>query len=115
MISKQVVVDAHGCVLCTRVYLLGMRVCTYIHGVGFCIAYLNHRVFSGPLSADKQFEEIRVFYLDSRNNSFPRLDKDLANSQRIVEVGIFVLKLKRNYNEHSIRIQILAVSFTAQT
>ena len=25
-------------------------------------------------------KEIRVFYLDSRNTSFPRLDKDLANS-----------------------------------
>ena len=32
----------------------GMRACTYIHGVGFCIAYSNYRVFLGPQTTDKQ-------------------------------------------------------------
>ena len=34
--------------------VMDMRVCTYIHGVGFCIAYLELWVFSGPQLADKQ-------------------------------------------------------------
>ena len=34
-------------------------------------------------------KEIRVFYLDSRNFSFPRLDKDLVNAI-YVSTGIFV-------------------------
>ena len=53
-------------VLCTRVYLnIGMRVCTHIHSVGFCIAYSDYQVFSGPLPADKQ--EKRSAFFDVRN------------------------------------------------
>lgn len=44
-----------------RVLLVGMRVCTNIHGVGFCIAYLELRVFSGPQLADKQERDPRFF------------------------------------------------------
>ena len=35
--------------------------CGYIHSVGFFIAYSDYQVFSGPLPADKQEKEIRVF------------------------------------------------------
>ena len=41
-------------VLYTRVYYICTRVYTYIHSVGFCIAYSNYRVFLGPQKADKQ-------------------------------------------------------------
>ncbi len=41
-------------VLYTRVYFICARAYTYIHSVGFCIAYSNYRVFLGPQKADKQ-------------------------------------------------------------
>lgn len=34
--------------------VLGTRVVPYIHSVGFCIAYSNISVFSGPQTTDKQ-------------------------------------------------------------
>jgi hypothetical protein len=71
--------------------VIDMRACTYIHihGVGFCIAYSDIWVFSGPLPADKQERDPR-FYLDCWNYSFPRLDKDLANSQIMSRWGFFM-------------------------
>ena len=44
-------------VLYARVYRIGTRVCSYIHSVGFCIAYSNRQVFLGPQKADKQQRE----------------------------------------------------------
>ena len=37
------------CIQYTRVYLIGMRVCTHIHSVGFCIAYLIYTGISYDL------------------------------------------------------------------
>lgn len=33
---------------------IGMRVCQFIHSVGFCYAYSTTRVFLVPQKADKQ-------------------------------------------------------------
>ena len=41
--------------------ILGTRVCTHIHGVGFCIAYSTLQVFSGPQKADKQEKRSAFF------------------------------------------------------
>ncbi len=50
-----------------RAYLnLSVRTCAYIHGVGFCIAYSNYRVFLGPQLADKQ--EKRSAFFDVWNH-----------------------------------------------
>ena len=67
MFENKAVVDAHGCILYARVYpyIGGIRVCTHIHSVGFCIAYSTLQVFSGPQSADKQ--EKRSAFFDVRN------------------------------------------------
>ena len=43
-----------GCIIRLRVSKYGTRMRTYMHSVGFCIAYLTTRVFSGPQEADKQ-------------------------------------------------------------
>ncbi len=53
-----------GCIMHPRVPYIGMRVCTHIHSVGFCIAYSNYRVFLGPQLADKQ--EKRSAFFDVR-------------------------------------------------
>lgn len=46
-----------------RVYHIGTRVCSYIHSVGFCIAYSVSWVFSGPQMADKQKGNPRFLFL----------------------------------------------------
>jgi len=40
---------------------INTRVCSYIHSVGFCIAYSNYRVFLGPQTTDKQKKESAFF------------------------------------------------------
>ena len=40
-----------------------VRTCAYIHGVGFCIAYSNYRVFLGPQLANKQKRNPRFYFL----------------------------------------------------
>ena len=45
-------------VLYASAYILtNMRTCTYIHSVGFCIAYSNRQVFLGPQKAGKQLKK----------------------------------------------------------
>ena len=53
-----------GCIMHPRVPYIGGRVCTHIYSVGFCIAYSDYQVFSGPLPADKQ--EKRSAFFDVR-------------------------------------------------
>ena len=42
--------------------VMDMRACTYIHGVGFCIAYSTTRVFLVPQKADKQERDPRFLF-----------------------------------------------------
>ena len=59
--------------------VIGMRACTYIHGVGFCIAYSDIWVFSGPLPADKQERDPRFLMLGTEPVIHsPHLNNDLA-------------------------------------
>ena len=50
-----------GCTIHMRVQ--HTRVPLYIHSVGFCIAYLTTRVFSGPQTTDKQKGNPRFCYI----------------------------------------------------
>ena len=52
-------------VLYARVYLIyEWYACgRYMHGVGFCIAYSNYRVFLGPQTTDKQNKRSAFFFI----------------------------------------------------
>ena len=71
----------------------------YIHSVGFCIAYSNISVFSGPQTTDKQERKSAFFIIDTEKS--PRLDMDLANAIYVL-AGIFLCKNKCTMNQTSV-------------
>ena len=68
LFENKAVVDAHGVYHAPACTLyIGMRVCTHIHSVGFCIAYSTTKVFLVPQKADKQEKRSAFFVLIQMN------------------------------------------------